>query len=75
MDDACCCQFDMHTEFQLYASNDDITERRLIKRALSMKDPQRKLLLMALIEDYRNGLIAVAWRHGAPVMLRVVKCN
>ena len=67
------------TDFQLHVGKEngknviDFTERKLIQYALKCHDPQQKLVLMALIEDYRNGLVAVAWRRGAPVPLRVTR--
>ncbi len=51
----------------------DYTEHRLIWYAGSIKDPQQKLVLMAVISDYRAGMIAVSWRNGTPCYLRVVK--
>jgi hypothetical protein len=70
---------DRCTDFQLHAGKDrarnviDFTERKLIQYALKTKDAQQKLMLMALIEDYRNGTVAVAWRRGLPVPLRVTR--
>jgi len=65
------------TCFQLYTDNPtnviDLTERRLIMCAEKATDPQQKLVLMALIDDYRSGQVAVAWRSGKPVHLRVTK--
>ena len=65
------------TEFQLYrgealpANVIDLTERRLVHLAAAATDAQQKLVLMALIVDYRAGHVAVAWRGGRPVPLRV----
>lgn len=70
---------DKCTEFQLHFGQEngknviDFTERKLVQYALKCKDPQQKMILMALIADYRNGLVAVAWRRGAPVPLRVTR--
>lgn len=66
------------TEFQLHASSAgknlvDFTERKLMFYASKTKDIQQQLTLMALIEDYRNGLVAVAWRRGSPVYFKVTK--
>lgn len=51
----------------------DYTEHRLLRYAASVRDPQQKLVLMALINDYRMGLIAVAWKRGMPVYIKVTK--
>lgn len=70
---------DKGTEFQLHSSSSgmlnviDFTERKLIKYASKVTDLQQKMLLMALIEDYRRGRVAVAWRRGRPVHLPVTK--
>jgi len=67
------------TEFQLHAGPKaarniiDFTEKKLMQYAARTKDPQQRLVLQNLIEDYRNGLVAVAWRRGQPVPLRVTK--
>lgn len=72
-------RLDRCTEFQLYVGRGadrnvlDFTLHKLVAYALKQKDAQLKLTLMALIEDYRAGLVAVAWRRGAPVPLRVTK--
>lgn len=65
------------TEFQIYSERSptsnvaDLTEKRLIKFASEATDPQQKLMLEALIEAYRNGQVAVAWRRGRPVPMQV----
>jgi len=66
------------TPFQLRLAGEprnviDFTERKLIEYALNTKDPQQKLTLAALIEDYRAGLVAVSWRRGMPIPLRVTR--
>lgn len=72
------------TEFTLHVSQQsgfsvvkkkliDYTEYRLVRYAKSVIDAQQKLVLFALIEDYRNGHVAVAWRSGLPVHIKVTK--
>lgn len=66
------------TEFQMYARSGsknvlDFTEQKLMRYALKTKDPQQKLVLMTMLEDYKAGLIAVAWRRGAAVYFRMTK--
>lgn len=51
----------------------DYTEHRLLRYANIVRDPQQKLVLMAMISDYREGKIAVAWKRGMPVYIRVTK--
>lgn len=51
----------------------DYTEHRLIRYFESIVDAQQKLVVAALIEDYRKGRVACAWRRGAPVYVRVSK--
>jgi len=51
----------------------DYTEHRLVRYAKSVIDLQQKLILMAMIDDYRNGNIAVAWKKGLPIYVKVIK--
>ncbi len=72
------------TSFQLHKSQQtifngvgnrviDYTEHRLIKYADKVKDAQQKMVLMAMIVDYRAGNVAVAWKRGNPIYVRVTK--
>jgi len=66
------------TEFQLHSgvcdrNVVDFTERKLIRFASKTHDSQQKLVLMAMIEDYRKGNIAIAWRRGQPVWIKVTR--
>jgi hypothetical protein len=66
------------TEFQLHGGSSsrnvvDFTEHRLFRIAAKTHDPQQRLVLMAMIEDYRKGNIAVAWKRGQPVWIKVTK--
>ncbi len=67
------------TDFQIYSGKTsaknviDFTERKLIAYALSVKDVQQKLVLAALVVDYRAGRMAIAWRRGLPVPIKVTK--
>lgn len=51
----------------------DYTEHRLLRYTSIVHDPQQKLVLMAMISDYREGKIAVAWKQGMPVYLKIQK--
>lgn len=68
---------DERTEYQLHTKRVgnvvDFTLHKLCMYALKTKDPQQKLMIFALIEDYRAGAVAIAWRRGLPIPLRVTK--
>lgn len=72
---------DKCTDFQLHMGKGagkniiDFTERKLLGYAMKTKDPQQKLTLMAMVDDYVKGNIAVAWKRGQPVWLRVTREN
>lgn len=51
----------------------DYTERRLIRIMNAVTDQQQKLMLAALISDYVAGHVAVAWRRGNPIHVKVTK--
>jgi hypothetical protein len=66
------------TEFQLHGGNVcrnvvDFTEKKLLRYASKTHDSQQKLVLMAMIQDYKDGNIAIAWRRGQPVYIKVTK--
>lgn len=72
------------TEFQLHKSQQtvfngfrkkiyDYSEHRLSKYIDTIKDAQQKTVLIALLHDYVNGDVAIAWRKGQPVWIRVTK--
>lgn len=71
-----CTDFVLHRSQQTTIAGSqknivDYTEHKLIRYATNVQDPQQKLVLMALITDYRAGQVAVAWRRGQPVYIRV----
>lgn len=73
-----CTEFVMHKSQQAIFSDIqrkivDYTEYRLLKYVAGVKDMQQKQVLMTLIKDYRDGKVAVAWRRGQPVYVRVTK--
>lgn len=51
----------------------DYTEKKLIQYAATVIDHQQRLVIIELIKDYVSGLIAVAWKRGAPIYVRVTK--
>jgi len=66
-----------NTEFQLYIryvsrrDNNvlDLTEYRLIRMMKKSFTVSHRQEIERLIEDYRQGKIAIAWRGGAPVYI------
>lgn len=72
------------TEFQLHKSQQtifqgilkkvfDYSEHRLIRYIDTIKDAQQKLVLVALLQDYIDGNVALAWKRGQPVWVKVTK--
>lgn len=63
------------TEFQVYvplpANVVDITARRLVIRASGAGDPTLRATLAALACDYLAGHVAVAWKRGWPIHVRL----
>lgn len=51
----------------------DYTEKRLIKYVNSTTDAQQRITILTLIDDYRAGNVAVAWRRGDPTWVKVVR--
>lgn len=75
---------DSCTEFTLHVSQQslprelrkkilDYTQHRLEKYTESVDDPQQKMVLYALLHDYVKGDVAVAWKRGQPVYVKVTK--
>lgn len=65
------------TEFQLHVDAGpnviDFTERRLRRCVQAARDARQKLILAALAQDYVAGAVAVAWRRGRPVPVRLAQ--
>lgn len=60
------------TDYQLYSQSViDYTERKLIRMMEAWKEGAQKLELAALIESYRHGNVAVAWRRGVPMYINI----
>lgn len=51
----------------------DYTEHRLVRYAKTLKDEQQKLVINAMVADYKSGKIAIAWRSGQPISMKVTK--
>lgn len=62
-----------HTAYNGSNNLIDYTEKKLIRYAASIVDTQQRLVIIALIKDYISGLIAIAWKKGLPIYVRVTK--
>lgn len=51
----------------------DYTEHRLLKYAKALKDEQQKNVIMTMVADYKKGKIAIAWKGGKPISMKVTK--
>lgn len=73
-----CTDFVLHKSQKAYPNGYykniiDYTEHKLIRYANSIKDQQQKLVILTMISDYKVGKIAIAWKRGNPVWLKVTK--
>jgi len=73
-----CTEFTLHVSQQGLLSTSkrgliDYSEKRLIRCIEQTEDRQQKLVLIALLHDYRKGQIALAWKRGQPTYLKVTK--
>ena len=51
----------------------DYSEHKLKRYAVDIKDHQQKLVLAKLLEDYLVGKVAIAWKRGQPIWIKVSK--
>jgi len=51
----------------------DYTEHKLLRYINTIKDVSQKMTLTAMVEDYKAGLIAIAWKSAKPLYFRVTK--
>jgi hypothetical protein len=49
----------------------DFTEKKLIRDIDNSKDALKKLLLVAMLEDYTSGKIAISWKKGVATYTRI----
>lgn len=73
-----CTEFTMHISQRTeYAGSRyrfiDYTEHKLRKYIEGVSDKQQAMILKAMLVDYLSGNIAVAWRKGQPVYIKVTK--
>jgi hypothetical protein len=73
-----CTEFTLHvsqkSEFSKNKRNlIDYTEHKLRRYILTVTDKQQALVLNVMLTDYIQGNIAVAWRKGQPVYIKITK--
>lgn len=73
-----CTEFVMHKSQQSISHGIqkkiiDYTEHRLMRYSEQITDPQQKSTIKTLLSDYRIGKVAVAWRRGLPIYIKVTK--
>lgn len=70
-----CTEFVLHTSQRDGSQTNiiDFGERRLIQIISRATDAQQKLALIAMLNDYMKGFVAVAWVRGRPVHMKVTK--
>lgn len=68
-----CTDFQLHSGRGLEGNIIDFTEHKLLKYASKTSDAQQRLFLIAMVDDYKNGHIAVAWKCGRPTYIRVTR--
>lgn len=73
-----CTEFTMHVSQRTeYAGSRgilvDYSEHKLRRYIKSIDDKQQVMVLKAMLVDYLSGHIAVAWRKGQPVYVKVTK--
>lgn len=71
-----CTEFSLHKKYKV--NNDsrhivDFSEKKLIIFIDKILDQQQKLFLVALLKDYIDGNVALAWKKGVPLYFKVVK--
>lgn len=73
---------DVRTEFQLYKSQlnvadsrnlIDYTENRLLKYIEQLKDKKQIITIRTILEEYKKGFVAIAWKSGRPSWISVTK--
>lgn len=70
------------TDFQLHKSQlpgadkknlFDYSEFRLKKYILQVTDEQQKSTLVHILDQYKKGLVVVAWKAGKPIWINITK--
>jgi len=71
-----CTEFYMHiSQFQLSSLKHvrDYSEHRLEKYIEQVVDEQQKFTLKNVLKDYKAGRVAIAWKSGRPVWLKITR--
>lgn len=73
-----CTEFQLHKSQQTIFNNIlrnicDFSEHKLIRYIDTVTDQQQKLVLVALLHDYKAGHVAIAWKRGQPIWIKVTK--
>jgi len=73
-----CTEFTLHVSQRTEFAGSrgkliDYSEHRLRRYIKTIDDKQQVMLLKAMLVDYLTGQIAVAWRRGQPVYVKVTK--
>ena len=66
-------EFQIHTKYvkRLGPNAVDFTERKLIQLIRLTVNSNMSIKLSALLDGYRDGEVAIAWREGAPVYVTI----
>ena len=70
-----CTEFQMHKS-QCYNSIKqlvDFSEYKLMQYIESVFDDQQRISLEGILKDYKAGKVALAWKAGRPVWIKVTK--
>jgi len=71
-----CTEFTLHVSQQSLVQRTrllDYSEKKLIKYIDTISDVQQKLVLYSLLHDYIKGHVALAWKRGQPIYIKVMK--
>lgn len=71
-----CTEFQLHKS-QLNATSKrnliDYTEIRLLKYIEQLEDKRQKITIASILEDYKKGYLAIAWKSGRPSWVQITK--
>lgn len=71
-----CTEYHLHKSQTSERANKNILDFSAFKIMQLMSkttDESQRLMLAALLRDYREGHVAVGWQNGTPVWIRVTK--
>lgn len=70
-------EFQLHiSQFQTFHANRrtlrDFTEAKLLRYLEEISwDPDKKQLVTSVLNDYKLGRVAIAWKRGEPIYVRI----